>query len=298
MTSSTETSGVEPPLPGNWGRWGAEDELGALNLVDDRVRLRAIRSVTGGAMYSLSHPFSSEAPSVTGQNPLWHQPYRNFNPETGRGSADDVVVMRSHIGTHLDALCHHWDADGLYNSFPHGGVGRRGKGVLSIDRVPGIVTRGVMIDLAAECPSGEAGWGHIVTSSMLERELARADLSVEPGDAVLIRTGWISEFRRDPETYQWGEPGIGGEAAEWLGRHDVCLVGADNWGVEVIPPPVKGRGLHVHTILLNHYGIYLLENLDLDRLAAEHGSCAGLLAVAPLQLTGGAGSPVNPLMVL
>ena len=83
-----------------------------------------------------------------------------------------------------------------------------------------------------------------------------------------------------------------------MAEQDVCLVGADNWAIEVIPPPIKGRGLYVHTIFLNHYGIYLLENLDLDQLVADNGSCEGLFALAPLRITDGAGSPVNPLILV
>ncbi len=283
---------------GNWGRWGPDDQLGAANLVDAASRLRAIAAVRQGQMYSLSHPLSSSAPVVTGTTPFWHEPLRRFNPASGHGSSDDVVVMRTHTGTHLDALCHHWSEEGLYNGHPHEGVGRRGNGVLSMEQLAGIITRAIVLDVSSSCPSGKDGWGHVIGVDHLDKARERADLRIEPGDAVLIRTGWVAELYRDPEVYAWSEPGLGEEAAIWLAEQDVCLVGADNWAIEVIPPPIKGRGLYVHTIFLNHYGIYLLENLDLDQLVADNGSCEGLFALAPLRITDGAGSPVNPLILV
>ena len=88
------------------------------------------------------------------------------------------------------------------------------------------------------------------------------------------------------------------DAARWLAERDVVLVGADNWGVEAVPPETKGKGLAVHQLLLNRFGIYLVENLFLGEIARAEGSCVGLLAIAPLRVTAAVGSPVNPLMVV
>lgn len=281
----------------NWGRWGADDERGALNLVDDAVRRTAARCVREGKAYPLAHPMDAHTPRTPGRHPVWQTTKISRNPKSAVGTIDDVLTMHTHIGTHLDALCHYWGPEGLYNGFDDQDITSDGAPRLGVHNVGAITTRALVIDLAAGCPSGEAGWGHQVTAADIETELGRAGLTLTAGDAVLLYTGWEAELTNAPRTYTWGEPGIGLDAAEWLAGHDVVLVGADNWAVEAIPPTVRGEGMPVHRCLLNRYGIYILENLRLDTLVAEQGTCSGLLVVAPMPLQGGAGSPVTPVFV-
>jgi kynurenine formamidase len=281
----------------NWGRWGSEDELGALNLVDDETRRAAAQYVHTGKAYPLAHPVDAETPHTPGRHAVWQTTHISRNPKSAVGTIDDILVMHTHIGTHLDALCHYWGPEGLYNGFAHEQITSDGAPRLGVHNVTPIVTRAVLIDVSARCPQGKEAWGHEITATDLKSELDSAGISLATGDAVLVHTGWERELHAEPETYTWGEPGIGPDAAEWLAGHDPVLVGADNWAVEAVPPAVRGEGLPVHRCLLNRYGVYILENLSLHRLAAEQGTCAGLLVVAPLLVRGGAGSPVTPVFV-
>lgn len=288
----------EAPAAGsNWGRWGADDEIGALNLIDDAVRLRALQIPRNGRLYSLSHPVGDASPRTEGRHPVWHTTTVSHNRRTGRGSADDVLILHTHVGTHMDALSHYWGAEGLYNGRDWQDTTPSGAPALRMDSVTGIVTRCLLVDVAKLCPAGSDAWGFVLSRDRVEGELRRYGLRPEPGDAVLFRTGWSTQWHDDRETYNWGEPGIGLEVAEWLASLDVAVVGADNWAVEAVPPEVKGEGLAVHRALLNRYGIHLVENLDLEAVATAEGTCPGALMLAPLRVTGGVGSPLNPLLL-
>lgn len=282
---------------GNAGRWGADDQLGALNLIDAPKRLNALSLPRYGNLYSLSHEFSAEGPHAAHRNPVWHITTKRVSTRGRRGSADDVIVCHSHVGTHIDGLSHYWGAGGLYNGVDESCIDATGASALSISGVRGILTRALVVDVSERCPHGQGGWGRVIDAEMIQAACSDAGLTIEGGDALLIHTGWSREFRADPDVYNWGEPGIDEEAADWLASRDVALVGADNWAVEAVPPARRGVGLPVHQLLLNRYGIYLLENLLLDEVTADRGSCVGLLVIAPLRIRGGVGSPVNPLLI-
>jgi kynurenine formamidase len=113
---------------------------------------------------------------------------------------------------------------------------------------------------------------------------------------VLIRTGWLSRFDENDRTWYEGEPGIDVDAARWLADQGVVLVGADNFAVEVVPAP-SGEVLPVHLTLLRERGVYLLELVDLEPLVAA-GAWTFTFVLAPLRITGGVGSPVNPLAIV
>jgi kynurenine formamidase len=282
----------------NWGRWGSDDQLGALNLLSDSSRCRALAAVQFGRLYSLAYPLGAkESPRTPSRNPPWHTTTID-RKRNGTGVADDVLTIHSHIGTHLDALCHYWGRTGLYNGYAHEEIVSSGAPHLSIDRVPGIVSSAVLIDVSGACPNGREALGWEVTVDHMTNALSKANKSIEPGDAVLLHTGWGKTFSSDPELYNWGSPGIGAAAADWLAKRDIVLVGADNFAIEAIPPKERGHGLPVHQILLNGYGIYLLENLALTSAIQAEGTARGLLMLAPLPIRGGSGSPLNPLLLI
>jgi kynurenine formamidase len=282
----------------NWGRWGGEDEFGALNLLTDETRRNAVSTVASGRVYSLAYRLGKdESPHTVGRHAVWHTTTIN-RKRNGIGIADDVLTIHSHTGTHMDALCHYWGDDGLYNGFAEAEIVSNGAAHLSIDRVSSIVGAAVLLDVSKACPEGRDAFGWEVTPDHLTAELDRAGLTVKPGDSLLIHTGWGEKFRTDPDMYNWGEPGIGLAAARWLAERDVVLVGADSFAVEAIPPAVRGKGLPVHQFLLNRCGIYILENLDMSAVVAAEGSVRGLFVIAPLRISGGCGSPVNPLLIL
>ena len=205
-------------------------------------------------------------------------------------------MLHSHSGTHIDALCHIWYDHQLYNGFDasehvtSAGVTRN-----SIDRVPAIVGRGLLLDIAGWQGVDHLEHGQAITVSDLDACAAAQGVEPQAGDILLIRTGWMRVFSSDRDLFDSGEPGIDTSTLPWLKQHDIAAVGADNHAVEVLTeiPPAQ---LPIHRAAIRDLGIYLIENLNLEELAAEH-IYQFLMVIAPLPLGGGTGSPLNPLAI-
>ncbi|HYW27540.1 MAG TPA: cyclase family protein [Terriglobales bacterium] len=288
-----------------WGRWGANDERGALNLVDAQAVRRGLDAARLGQVLPLGLPVQArQVPVMPPRPPVLHTMLvdgADFEAGARRGGngfqfADDHLSMACHSGTHIDALSH-VARDGLmYNGIPASEVrSSTGARRLGIDRVGGIVCRGVLIDVVG-ASGGPLEPGRVIGVGDVERALNRMAVQLQPGDAALVRTGWLSRF--DPQDPSWyrAEPGLDVEAARWLADRGVVLVGADNFAVEVVPAP-SGELLPVHLALLQERGVYLLELLDLEPLVAA-AAWTFTFVVAPLRITGGVGSPVNPLAII
>jgi kynurenine formamidase len=281
-----------------WGRWGPEDERGALNFIGPEQVRRAASLVQTGQTLSLAQPLSPKTPVPKHRAGVQHFMGRDGGDYAagarrpgGFQFAEDTVVLPLHIGTHIDALCHAWCDDCLYNGFPGQGI-RSTSGALrcGIDKMGPIVTRGVLLDMV-----------RLRGAPMAPREsVHRADLEaaatveIEPGDAVLIRTGWQESQTGDVSFDE--EPGIDEEAGLWLAERGVAMVGADNFAIEAIPFPT-GTVFPVHQRLIRDYGIPLLEGLEL-KVLATHGRATFQLIAAPLPIVGGTGSPLVPVAVL
>ena len=158
------------------------------------------------------------------------------------------------------------------------------------------MTRGVLIDVAALKRVEMLPDAYAITRQDLEQALQQQNVKLQPGDAVLIHTGWGRLWGEDNSRYLKSDPGIDIGAAEWLARQDPMLVGADNWSVEVGPNPDKDLSLPVHQIMLVVNGIHLLENLDLSRLAAARVYEFAFI-VQPLKMQGATGSTVAPMAI-
>ena len=201
---------------GNWGRWGSEDERGALNLATADVVLETARALRTGKVYSLALPISrSRTPAVWDRPPperFTRTAPQDHDPSEGSGlpavgSADDMLVLPSHAGTHLDALSHVFEGEHFYNGHPVGSFStRRGASKCSIVRTGTVVARGVLLDVAASAGLPALAAGHAITAAELEESCARQDVEVRPGDAVLIRTGWLETLTADPATPSFPGP--------------------------------------------------------------------------------------------
>jgi kynurenine formamidase len=283
------------PGVSNWGRWGAADERGTLNLLTPELVRQAAGLVKTGKVYSLAMPLAADGPQWPARHKTWKVTTHGLRP-AGYSSADDVVTMHSHSGTHIDALCHIWYDGRLYNGHPaQEHVTSAGATRNAIDRAGWIVGRGVLLDLAGWKGVEHLGSGEPVTASDLEGCARAQQTKLRPGDILLLRTGWIRLFGRDPERFNRSEPGIDTSTLPWLKAQDIVAVGADNHAVEVmssVPPP----DLPVHKGAIRDLGLYLVEYLNLEALAADRVYEA-LVVIAPLALTGGIGSPVNPLAI-
>ncbi len=283
-------------------RWAADDERGALNLIDQASVRRALGAARLCRVVALGIPLNSRTPVLPPRPPVLHAMLvdgADYSAGARRAPngfqfADDYLAMAIHSGTHLDALSHVARNGIMYNGIPATEVrSRSGAHRLGVEKVGGIVCRGILLDVASTKP-----WepSRVITTSDLQQAMLTADTEIEPGDAVLIRTGWLSRSADAGEEHFRVSPGIGIEAARWLADHGVVLVGADNPAVEVLPSET-GDVMPVHLLLLNERGVYLLEFANLEALSAAHATTFTFV-VAPLPITGAVGSPVNPIAII
>jgi kynurenine formamidase len=286
-----------------WGRWGAQDEAGAPNAIGaDQVR-RAAGLVRSGRVIPLAQTIHAKMPVPGHRNGLMHFMGRDGGDYAAGGKrpggfqfAEDTVVMPLHLGTHVDALCHAWCEDRLYNAFPGDTIrSTTGAARLGVEKMPPLVTRGVLLDLMVDGPLPE---GHAIGAAALQAAAARAGVTPEPGDAVLLRTGWweAQAGRRARLVSFDTEPGLDVEGALWLAEAGVALVGADNFAIEALPFP-PNTVFPVHQRLIRDYGIPLLEGMVLKPLA-DAGATAFLFMAAALPIAGATGSPLCPVAVL
>lgn len=300
--------GPENEGPGNWGRWGQDDERGAANLIGPEQAIRAASLVRDGRTYPLGLEIRSDrSAGHKGRIPPMHfmtldggDYAAGLELPGGSQYADDYVLLATHGSTHVDALAHFWSDDLLYNGHPAGRVRSYGATRCGIENLSAVVTRGVLIDVPSlhgvECLAG----GYEITAADLERALQRSGLELGSGDCVLIRTGWQRVLDSDPEAYHASSPGIGVEAATLLAQRDVAVVGSDTMVVEVLHSDGTydraSRSPIVHRLLIRDFGVYLVELLNLEALAAD-GVSEFMFVLAPLRLKGGTASPVNALAV-
>ena len=251
--------------------------------------------VKTGKVYSLSMPLEAEGPQWPQRHKTWRVTTYN-NPPNARGGADDVVTMHSHSGTHMDALCHVWYDNQLYNGFPASDhMSSTGSTRNGIENVPFIVGRGVLLDIAGWKGVEHLQLGEAITPADLDGCAAAQGVTIRPGDLLITRTGWINVFAKDRALFNRGEPGIDESTIPWLKAHDVAAICADNHAVEAFDtmPPTR---LPIHNAAIRDLGLYLVEYLNLEKLAADKVyEC--LLVIAPLQMTGAVGSPVNPIAI-
>jgi kynurenine formamidase len=263
--------------------------------------------IEGARIFDLEQPRTAEMPihpahRQAGYSYLLHRRHEDeYRPEeTGpRTGAAGVVICAEHTGTHIDALCHQSDALTLY-----GGIAvdrrvqtSRGFTRLGVEEIPPILAPGVLLDVAAIKGVGELEPGYAVTDGDLQACCDRQAVSVEPGSVALVRTG-NARYWEEPERYLAG-PGLAASASYWLAERRVLAVGADNmaWDVPGLRDPELGCLNPGHLILLARYGIYIIENLALEELAAA-GVYRFDFVCTPLKLVGATGSPVRPVAVV
>jgi kynurenine formamidase len=286
-----------------WGRWGAEDEAGAANLIGpEQVRLAAALVRTGQVL-RLTQPISDRTPVPSHRPGVMHFMGRDGGDYAagakrpgGFQFAEDTVVLPLHLGTHIDALCHAWCDDHLYNGFPGSTVRSTTRALrCGVEKMPPLVTRGVLLDIV-RLRGAAAAPGDSIGREEIEATMRQAGVSLRDGDAVLIRTGWLETQAAGAPVDFNREPGIDVEAALYLAESGVAVVGADNFAIEVLPFPT-GTVFPVHQRLIRDYGVPLLEGLVLRELG-ELGATEFLFAATPLPIVGATGSPVAPVAVL
>jgi len=280
-------------------KWGAADQRGSMNHMKPETVLRASRLIRTGEVVELGRVLSPSMPMFGTRRFELLTKRTVMNPESNRrGSNEEIVYTElGQVGTQFDGFAHQSIGDSHYNCLATAAISSRtGFTKLGIEQVGTIMTRGVLVDVAALKGVTRLPDSYEITVQDLQQALARQSLTIDPGDAVLIHTGWGTLWGQDNARYVATCPGIGVAAAEWLARQDPLLVGADNWPVEVGPNPDKQLSLPVHQVLLVVHGIHTLENLRLDQLAAAR-AYEFALVLQPLKIQGATGSTVAPVAI-
>jgi kynurenine formamidase len=253
--------------------------------------------VQRGRVYDLAQPMAPGMP-VLGFHPAYTftlvARHGDVTRAGGGSFANELLVMCAHTGTHLDALAHYARNGRLYGGVDAAAAqqGTGGFRQLGIEETGPIFQPGVLLDVAGVMGVDVLPDRQAVTASLLEAAEQRAGVKVGARDAVLVRTGWARRWG-EAARYVDGEagcPGVDADGARWLVARGVSLTGDDTPYYEVHP---RGDD-NVHALLIADHGVLILENLNLERLAAD-GVARFLLVVLPLPLVGATGSPVRPV---
>jgi kynurenine formamidase len=280
-------------------KWGKDDQRGAANLMSPETVLRAARLIRAGEVIELGHVLSSTMPLSAGRRFELETKRTTMSPQSNRrGSNEELVIAEiGQVGTQFDGFAHQTVGNSLYNCFKVDEVSSRtGFTKLGIQNVGALVTRGVMIDVAAFKNVDMLADSYEITVQDLQQALAKQNLTLQSGDAVIIHTGFGKLWEKDNARYAKGNPGIGVAAGEWLARQSPILVGADTPPVEVNPNPDPQISLPIHQMMLAINGVHLLENLKLDELAAKRVYEFAFI-IEPLKIQGATGSTVAPIAI-
>jgi kynurenine formamidase len=285
----------------NWQRWGPEDQLGAANLISAAKRKDAARLVREGVSVSLAHPLETQKAEDV-PYPLGHDMIFTGESPDSMYSADSLSIgFHGFSHTHLDALCHIFDHGKMYNGYDQKLVTAKGCATLAVSALKeGLLTRGVLIDLPALQGVPYLEPGTAIHAKDLEAWEKKTKVRVSSGDAVIIRTGrWARRAAVGPWDVSKQSAGLHASTADWFKKRGVAVVATDV-GLDVIPSGVEGAFLPVHVMLINALGIHVIDNADpeaLSKAAAERKRHDFFLGIAPLNVEGGTGSPVNPIAV-
>jgi kynurenine formamidase len=280
-------------------RWGSSDERGSMNNQTPDLVLKSARAIRTGELIELGRVLSDAMPMPTGRSFQLYTKRTFMNaPPNHRGSNEELVVTElGQVGTQFDGFVHQTIGDSTYNCFKVDDIASRsGFTKLGVEKVGMIFTRGVLVDIAALKGVKMLGDSYEIRADDLQQALIHQNISLQPGDAVLIYTGWGQLWEKDNARYLRSNPGIGVTAAQWLAKQSPTLVGSDNGPVEVSPNPDTRLSLPVHQIMLVVNGIHLLENLKLDEMAAKQVH-EFAFAMQPLKIKGGTGSTVAPVAI-
>lgn len=299
----------------NWGRWGDDDQAGTANLVTPEATRRGAACVRTGERFSLAVALKEDGVQV-GQpagrlNPILTPTSLNERDQFAPGiwfGTDDMVTMSTCAGTHIDGLVHMGYEGQLYGGRDAGTIrARGGASWAGIEHLPPIATRGVLLDVVRARGVDELPCGTAVGAADLDAALALTGLEVEPGDAVLVRTGEIRHYlagdkRRYAVGEDWKMTGLGTSCAAWFHERDVAAVFVDNYGFEVMPPETGNWDdlCAVHMIQLRDMGMVQGQNFDFEAIAeaaAADGRYDCFLIAAPEPLVGATSAPVHPVAI-
>lgn len=307
--------------PSNWGKWGSEDEIGALNYITQEVIQNAAKLVKKGKIISLAMN------TTPGASPKWpgrHGLIRNMGadgadffvakPYGNLSATESTITIEDHGATHLDPLVHVWWGNCAYNNNSAPEIISRFKGVTKGGTnayIPKSFTRGVLIDVAKFMEKDyvdRIDGSTVLTPDMIDKIASSQGVEITPGTAILIRTGWVKKWTgaKKPWAFADGEVGISCGIEKWLQEKKVALIGADNVALEAIPATGECNGFYkvpiipLHIGVLSMLGVPLMELMDLETLAAdcaEDGVYEFALSFSPFKYHNASGGLVSPTAI-
>ena len=281
----------------NWGRWGPDDELGAMNLITPEKRKEAAGFVMSGISVSLARDVETE-PAADNPKPFEHTMLSDGQSLHAQWCSDNFSVSyHGFAHSHIDSLCHYVHRQTLYNGISSKVVTSKGAEKLDIRNLKqGIFSKGVLIDGPKLKGVEYLEPGTAIYPEDLDAWEKMSGAKIERGDVVLIYTG---RWKRRAAVGPWNgtQAGLHATSARWLRERDIAVLGSDG-GSEVSPSGIPGVNSPIHLLMLHAMGVHMLDNLDLEAVsetARELGRWEFLLTVAPLPVEGGTGSPLNPI---
>lgn len=286
-------------------RWGAGDQLGAANHMTPERTLLAAGLVTEGKVYSLGITVGSDTPAFPprSMSVTVLQPSQNGNSGLGDNAFtynDDIFMGWLGIGPQIDGLGHSGENHIYYGGRNYDDFApASGLTELGLDKLPGLVGRGVLLDMARHFDTEMVAEGVPYTADDIRAAADEQGVELREGDVVLFHSNWMALLdgeAADPERFAAAEPGLGVSGAEYLAEIGVMAVGADTWGMEVVPAEVEGEAFRSHQILQAHNGIYILENMDARELAAD-GVNEFMFVLGQARVQGAVQMIINPVAI-
>ncbi|MEH3143172.1 MAG: cyclase family protein [Mycobacterium kyogaense] len=317
ITATTIDELLGSDSPTNWGKWGADDEVGSLNYLDAAQVLRGVAAVRSGDVYTLQVPIGlPECPDPVwpGRTPAIRTQVmdegffaRGEEPEPSDGHhwADDKIEMFTQGSTQYDALAHYWYGDQVWNGYPADTtIGELQRASVLPIAERGVVGRGVLIDMARARGKDVLGSGEPISLADLLAAAEAQGTTIEPRDILIIRTGWVGSYYRteSADFYRdWNEPGLiySRDLVEWFQTMEIPNLVTDTIANELSFYP-GGLQLPLHCALMRNLGVAFTELCRLDDLAeacATDRRWTFLYTAAPLKIAGASGAPVNPVVI-
>jgi kynurenine formamidase len=282
-------------------KWGPDDEIGSANYMTPELTLKAVQLVKTGKTYALGIPVGSTTPAYPPRSfkVTIVQPGQAGSPGLGPTKTtynDDIIEGWAGVGSQIDGLGHigiehvYYNGNKLADFADPTGLKKFG-----IEKIPPIVARGVLLDMAAHYGTDVVKEGTAFNVKEIEEVAKKQGVEIRQGDVVIFHTGWVGLIGKDDKRYSAAEPGLGVEGAKYLVGKGVVAIGADTWGLEVLPFESKNV-FEVHQILLPMNGTYILENMNTADLAKDK-AYEFLFVLGTARFKGGVQGMINPVAI-